>query len=105
MIDCNSYPVSIFIAGDTEIAKQTCRKWCMDIGDCVTVERVEYIYTGGAESGVRIGWINYPKFPREPNEILDRAMGLAELLMIDLCQHSYSITTPEKTYFYSKRKA
>lgn len=104
MIECGSYPVTIFIAGDLATAKQTCRQWCMDRGDCVTVEPVDYIYTGGAETGVRVGWINYPKFPRSPAEILDRAKDLADLLMVDLCQHSYSIQTPEKTYWHSRRK-
>lgn len=105
MIDCKSYSVSIFIAGDTETAKNTCRRWCMDHGDCVTVEDIEYIYTGGAETGVRISWINYPRFPQEPIDILDRAKRLSELLIVDLCQHSYSITTPEKTYYHSRRDA
>jgi hypothetical protein len=104
MIECDSYPVTIFIAGDIATAKQTCRQWCMDRGDCVTVEPVDYIYTGGTETGVRVGWINYPKFPRSPDEILDRAKTLAEFLRVDLCQHSYSIQTPEKTYWHSRRE-
>lgn len=105
MIECDSYNVAIHIAGDIITARQTCRKWCMDNGDCVTVETVDYIYTGGAESGVRVGWINYPRFPRSPEELLSAAKGLAELLMVDMAQHSYSITTPGKTYWHSRRES
>lgn len=105
MKNCESFPVTIFIAGDKKTAKQVCRKWCMENGDCVTVEPIDYIYTGGAESGVRIGWINYPRFPKSHEEILSKARSLAELLAKELCQHSYSITTPEKTYWHSGRNS
>lgn len=37
----------IFIAGDIEQAKQVCREYCYQIGLCVTIEPVAYIYTGG----------------------------------------------------------
>jgi len=75
----------------------------MNVGACVTVESVDYIYTGGEESGVRIGFINYPRFPADSSHILESAKGLAELLMMDMCQHSYSITTPETTFWRSRR--
>jgi hypothetical protein len=105
MKKCKSFNVTIFIAGELAAARQTCRKWCMENGDCVTVEPTEFIYTGGAENGVRISWINYPRFPKSPDQILEGANKLAELLMVDLCQHSYSITTPNKTYWKTRRKA
>lgn len=104
MTECGSYPVAIYIAGDIATAKQTCRQWCMERGDCVTIEPLDYIYTGGMETGVRVRWINYPKFPRSPGEILTRAKALAELLMVDMCQHSFSIETPETTYWRSRRE-
>jgi hypothetical protein len=103
MIECKSFFVSIYIAGDLEIARQICRKWCMENGDCVTVEPIEYIYTGGSENGVRINWINYPRFPRTDQEMLERANKLADFLMVDLCQHSYSIMTPDKTYWNTRK--
>jgi len=95
--------VDIFIAGDLEQAKQVCREWCMEVGACVTVEPVSYIYTGGEESGVRIGFINYPRFPSNSVEITNRASQLAELLMKRLCQHSYSIVGPNVTTWVSRR--
>lgn len=97
--------VDIFIAGDIEQAKQVCREWCMEVGACVTVEPVSYIYTGGEESGVRIGFINYPRFPSSSVSIIGRASLLAELLMVRLCQHSYSIVGPNSTTWASRRPA
>lgn len=93
----------IFIAGDLEQAKQACREYCFDVGLCVTVEPVSYIYTGGEEAGVRVGLINYPRFPAFHDEIREKARGLADMLMRRLCQHSYSIVGPNETEWYSRR--
>lgn len=95
--------VDIFIAGDVQQAKQVCREWCMEVGACVTVEPVSYIYTGGEEAGVRVGFINYPRFPASEAYIAGRAENLAERLMQRLCQHSYSIVGPEETVWHSRR--
>jgi hypothetical protein len=95
----------IYIAGSIEQAKEVCRKFCFDVGYCVTVEPVDYIYTGGAEAGVRVGLINYPRFSRTPAEILEIAEQFATLLRVGLCQHSYSIVTPTQTFWRSRREA
>lgn len=93
----------IFIAGDIAQAKQVCREWCMEVGACVTVEPVDYIYTGGEESGVRIGFTNYPRFPSGAEDLFNRAGDLANRLKLRLCQHSYSIVGPENTAWVSTR--
>lgn len=93
----------IFIAGDIDQAKQVCREECMAVGLCVTVEPVTYIYTGGEESGIRVGLINYPRFPSDEFGLRLKAENLAALLMERLCQHSYSIVGPRETYWYSRR--
>lgn len=97
--------VDIFIAGDLHQAKQVCREWCNEVGDCVTVEPIDYIYTGGAESGVRVGFINYPRFPRDTENIMKRAVDLADRLLMRLCQHSYSVVGPTETIWFSRRPA
>jgi hypothetical protein len=38
--------------------------------------------------------INYPRFPKEPAELLVTARELAELLRTRLFQHSYTIESP-----------
>lgn len=93
----------IFIAGDIEQAKQVCRQHCFDVGLCVTVEPITYIYTGGEEAGVRIGLINYPRFPTSSTALREKAGGLAQLLMDGLCQHSYSIVGSDETTWCSRR--
>ena len=94
----------IFIAGDIGQAKQTCRKYCFEVGLCVTVEAVTYIYTGGEELGVRVGIINYPRFPEDIEKLRLHASKLANLLMHDLCQHSYSIVGPDNIEWHSRRE-
>ena len=94
----------IFIAGDIAQAKQVCREYCMEVGACVTVEPVDYIYTGGEEAGVRVGIINYPRFPSSTEALSKRACALADRLVHRLCQHSYSIVGPDSTTWFSRRK-
>jgi hypothetical protein len=100
-----SYPVSIFIAGDYDEARDICAAFCNAVGLCVTVTRTAYIYTGGEETGVIVGLINYPRFPSEPGSILQAAKALALELMHKLDQQSVSIQTPDKTHWFSVRPA
>lgn len=96
--------IDIFIAGDYAQAKQVCREFCIAESACVTVEPVDYVYTGGEESGVRVGFINYPRFPTDATSLYQKACRLAELLMVRLCQHSYTIVEPEFSAWFSRRK-
>jgi hypothetical protein len=93
----------IFIAGDIDQAKQICREWCLKVGACVTVEPVSYIYTGGEEAGVRIGIINYPRFPSAQEDLNSKARSLASALLHGLHQLSCSIVGPNKTEWISRR--
>lgn len=93
----------IFIAGDLNEAKKICRNFCSLEGLCVTIEPTLYIYKGGEEAGVRIGLINYPKFPCSQTQLTNTAMLLADRLREELFQDSYSVVTPEKTYWRSWR--
>jgi hypothetical protein len=95
----------ICIAGDLATAKQVCREYCFSEGLCVTVEPVDYIYTGGEEAGVRVGLINYPRFPTEEAKLRFHAWKLAQILMERLCQHSYSLVGPDQTEWFSRRPA
>lgn len=98
-----SFSVRICIAGNRADAARICREYCLEIGFCVTLEDAEYIYTGGQESGVVIGLINYPRFPATREEIEGKAIDLGIRLMEGMCQHSFSIVTPLNTFWYSRR--
>lgn len=103
MTQANTYTAQIYIGGDLDTARRVCRDFCYSEGLCVTVEPVEFIYTGASETGVRVGLINYPRFPAEPAAIWAQAWTLAELLMQALAQHSFTIVATDKTEFFSRR--
>jgi hypothetical protein len=83
MKTAKSYTCRIWIAGDYADACRSVRQFC-EVGACFAVERVDYVYTGGMESGVCITRINYPRFPAEPASILAQCIALAERLQVDL---------------------
>lgn len=99
----DSYKISIYIAGDHRLATVICREYCDAVGFCVTVTPTEYVYTGGQESGVIVGLINYPRFPIDPISLLCHAREIGDLLLDRLEQQSYTIETPETTHWYSRR--
>lgn len=100
----DTYTATIYIAGDTKDAERICRQFCMEHGFCVTVTPTVYVYTGGAEAGVIVGCINYPRFPLSSVSLFAKAEMLAEMLKTGLFQHSYTIVTPDKTVWVSGRE-
>lgn len=99
---CQTIRYDIFMAGDIAAAKQVCRRYCWDRGFCVTVEPVDFIYTGGEEAGFRVGLINYPRFPSDAVSLETHADRLGAELAAQPCQHSYSIIGPEQTRWISR---
>lgn len=102
-----SYPVSIFMAGDMRDAFDVCMKYCDDVGYCVTLNGTGYISKGHRgprhDPGFVVGFINYPRFPAEPNTIWRHAETLAALLCAALGQQSYTIQAPDRTVWFSHR--
>lgn len=90
----DTYPISIFLAGNIKQAKRSCRELCDELGFCVTVTPTTYVYTGGEEPGFIIGIINYPRFPADRETLLDRAIVFAEKVRVDCGQDSYTIQAP-----------
>lgn len=104
MIEVPTYTATIFIGGDLCIARSCCQRHVFHFPLCVTVEPVEYVYTGGCEAGVRVGLINYARFPAEPDAIFASALKLARALRGELAQHSFSIVATDKTVFETTRE-
>lgn len=101
----NSVPthaVSIYIGGDLTEARRICREFCQR-GLCVTVEPLSFIYTNGEEVGVRVGLINYPRFPSTLDALDATARELAEALIVGLHQWTASIVGPHETVWLSRR--
>lgn len=99
-----AYWIDIFIAGDRAQAAQACRAFCWNMGLCVHVVDTDYIYTGGQEAGVKVGLVNYPRFPSTPDELWRRAEELGTVLMRELCQTSFLLQAPDRTVWFSRRE-
>ncbi len=78
-------------------ARDVCQQYCDEVGLCVSVTIVDFIYTKGNETGVAVTLINYPRFPSIPGEIRHKALTLAERLKIKMEQARVSIVFPDKT--------
>ncbi len=101
--ETSAYKVEIFIGGDYKKAAYLCGLFCTSIGLCVTIEPTIYVYRGGACDGVRIGIINYARFPKPSSEIWFLACDLASLLKQYLDQGSYTVQDHEDSLFVSTR--
>ena len=98
-----TFTAEILICGDFGDAKRVCRRDCNDVGLCVTIIPSEYVYTGGAESGIIVRLIHYPRFGAKQGAILDKARALAELLRKELGQDSYCVLHKSYTDWVSYR--
>lgn len=99
-----SISYTIFIAGDYDKAVAISQEYCNQEGFCVTVTPTKYVYSFGQESGVIIGIINYPRFPKTLMQLRKNAIDLANLLRTELNQESFTIYGPEKTEWFSYRE-
>ena len=92
-----TYTVRLYMAGDINSAKYILRMKCWHVGLCVTIEPTTFIYTGGEEAGFVIGFVNYPRFPKTPSEIYERAHSMAHSLMPVLNQSTALLVATDKT--------
>jgi len=98
-----TFNVEIHMAGDMSAAALFIQQVAAKKGLCVTMSPQSYIYSGGREEGFRIGFINYPRFPKVGTEIIKQAEYLADWVADHIGQHSYSIVTPAETIWCSMR--
>lgn len=104
VVRAKPYQVTIFIGGDLELAKAACQKFCDEKGECVTVEPTDYIYTGGSTPGVRVGFINYARFPRSRGKIFNEAMELGLWLLLTLDQESCTVIASDRNRWLTTRE-
>lgn len=95
--------VTLYVAGDLQAARESLRRECFEDGLCVTVTPTTFVYTAGAEEGVAVGFVNYPRFPTTPAALKERALRVASRLMRDLCQWSALVVTPTETVWLNCR--
>lgn len=101
---CSTYTIKIFVAGSFETILSACREYCANKGFCVSVEKTEFVYTGGMESGACVNIINYARFPEDCTNLQIHASDLASLLMDKCFQRSCTVQTPEHTHFLVNQK-
>lgn len=104
-----THGVRIWMAGDYQQAKQVIRETCSKEGACFSISPMDYIYSGGEETGFCVTAINYPRFPIDPETLTRSVRALAVRLMTHLNQSSYTIEqyggAESVTEFYSRRKS
>ena len=98
-----TFQARIYIAGEYGEAKKICKQFC-ETGFCVSLSKVDYVYTFGEESGLEIKVINYPRFDRSIEKIKSKSMDLAINLLTGLSQGSLSIVYDDETLFMSRRE-
>lgn len=99
-----TYTLRLYMAGIYEDARRILAQYCAKNGDCFAITPTDYVYSGGIESGFVVTLISYPRFPRSPDELGAVMNEVANLLMEELGQGSYTIEAPEGTKFISRRK-
>lgn len=102
---CESFEVSVYMAGDITHAKQVIRRYCNSHPCCVTVTPTAYIYSGGEESGFVVTFRNYPKYSTEGCELESQGRELGALLKDELGQDSFMVVSPRGTMLNSSRVA
>lgn len=102
-VTCKTYSAEIYMAGDMDQCRHELQKMAASEGMCVSLESVDYIYTGGMERGFVIRLINYPRFQSFPDEIKRNAVRIAQALLGSLGQGSCSVVCSDETIFISRR--
>lgn len=104
---CSSFNVQIWCGlkegydgkiHDISEVQTICQNYVNNKKECVTVTATNFVYVDGAEPGVCVGFIRYPRFPHSEMEIQGRAIELAEILMKTLNQNRVTVTTPSMSY-------
>jgi len=102
--NCKTWTAQIWIGGDIVPARQKLREMCFPKGLCATIIPTEYMYAGGEEKGFVVGIIQYPPFMESESSLLEKAKKVGKAIAENAYQWSFSIVTPDKTYYFSRRK-
>jgi hypothetical protein len=83
------------IARDVPLA--AIREYVDRVGLCVTVTDTQFAYTNGGEPGLIVGLINYPRFPKTPDQVRAHALALSQILLKCCRQFKVSVVMPDET--------
>lgn len=97
----STWTANIYLSGDIAEASRILQRECFKIGLCVTIEPLDFIYTGGREPGYRVGMVNYPRFPKSQDRLESIAMDLAVVLLNETFQKSALVVAPNGSMWLS----
>jgi hypothetical protein len=92
-----TYQATIYIAGDLVTARALLREEAYQQWLCVSLTPTEFVFTGAVESGVAIGFVNYPEVSSTPEKIFERAKDIATKLIPKMGQRSALVVGPDQT--------
>jgi hypothetical protein len=94
-----TFQSAIYISANLHTVQDVCAEFCKKNPSCVTIESVDFIYHGGAQSGYRVKFINYPRFPSDAESIKQKSESLALNLLIASNQLSCSVVHSDETVY------
>lgn len=97
-----SYQCDIYIAGNTVTIEETCAAFC-EKGACVSITPITYVYTAGRESGAKVTFISYARFPKGRQQWKQDALCLAKQLIKSCHQHSCTVIDDEESLMVTRK--
>ena len=79
-------------------ALEIIQEYCNEVKLGVTVEDVLFYYVNGNEKGIKVGLINYPRFPDTRASITNHAITLGKKLKTAYNQFRISVVTKDETH-------
>jgi hypothetical protein len=77
-----------------------CQCYCNDIGLGVEVIFGTCVYKDGSEPCARISLINYPRYPKKPEEVFQHAKSLGTMIAKAFKQLRFTIVATDVTRMY-----
>lgn len=101
---CEAAQFDIYIGGSHGDILRACKRFCTDIGYCVSVFPCQFPYKYGCEDGAKITLINYARFPLSKDQLSLKAKEVAGFIAEECCQGSYSINGPDSCEYYTRKE-
>lgn len=98
-----SYTFDIYVTGSRSAVEDYLQEYCMKNGFCFSIIPLEYIYSGGKESGYSVRIINYARFPKGEEQLEEIANHVAKKLIEKTNTWSASVVTPTHSYYITQR--
>jgi predicted signal transduction protein with EAL and GGDEF domain len=96
-----TYQATIYVAGDLATARAFLRDEAYERWLCVSLTPTEFVFTGAVETGMAIGFVNYPEVRSSAEKIFERAKDIATRLIQKLGQRTALVVGTDHTEWIS----